>query len=194
MDSERIERLEQAIRDELHGNPCGFGEFELIGRLRKAGWLEFERYHPSDRLALFRQHFLLFHILYRLRDRYRQAREGELAIDVLRIALDPYHSGTGGLATSDPLREYYLDHSQLVSTSEQDVKALLDGFRGRFDTNGEKSTALALMGLKEPVEYADVKHRYRQLAMRHHPDRGGDLSRLQEINHAMGVLTRHYPP
>jgi hypothetical protein len=28
--------------------------------------------------------------------------------------------------------------------------------------------------------------------MVHHPDRGGDAARLQQINHAMAILTRCY--
>ncbi|SCZ50052.1 DNA-J related domain-containing protein [Thiohalomonas denitrificans] len=192
MDSERIKRLERVIGHELHRNPSGLGEFELISRLRKAGWPEFERTYPTDFLGLFKRHFLLFHILFRLRDRYRQEQVGELAIGALRIVLEPYCSGTEAIATSDPLREYYLDFSQLTSTSEKEVLVLLDGFRGRLDADGEKGSALALMGLSEPVEYAAIKHRYRQLAMRHHPDRGGDQVRLQDLNHAMGVLSRYY--
>ncbi len=192
MDSERIKRLERAVRDELEGKPSGFGEYELMGLLRGAGWPEFERNRPSDRLALFQQHFLLFHILYRLRDRYRKERMGELVIGALRIAIDPYRSGKEGTALNDPLREYYLELSQLAGTSEQDVEALLNGFWNRLEFSGEKSSALAVMGLEEPVEFAEVKQRYRQLAMRHHPDRGGDHDRLQELNHAMDVLARCY--
>jgi curved DNA-binding protein CbpA len=38
------------------------------------------------------------------------------------------------------------------------------------------------------VDDATIKRRYRRLAMRHHPDRGGDGVRLREINAALATL------
>lgn len=190
MDGQRIQRLESAVRHVVERHPAGLGEYELLGELRAAGWAEFERAAPGDALALFRQHFLLFHVLYRLRDTLREERRGELAIGALRIAVEPYTPGEEGVATEDPLRRYYLDLSELERTTEQDVKALLEGFWKGVAAGGEKGAALAVMGLEEPVDFPAIKRRYRQLAMRHHPDRGGDHHRLQELNRAMAVLAR----
>jgi curved DNA-binding protein CbpA len=33
-----------------------------------------------------------------------------------------------------------------------------------------------------------MRHAYRQLALRHHPDRGGDLRTMQALNGAWSVL------
>ena len=188
---EQIHRLQAMVREELTRRPAGLREYDLIQYLREAGWTEFRRPGVDDRLALFRQHFLLFHVLYRLRDTLREEQAGELVID-LRIVIEPYRPGREALAAGDPLRGYYLDLSQLEKTTEADVEALLEGFWERLEAGEEKGSALAVMGLEEPVDYPTIKRRYRQLAMRHHPDRGGNHVRLQELNRAMAVLTRYY--
>lgn len=41
---------------------------------------------------------------------------------------------------------------------------------------------------KEPLTRDQVKGRYRELARKHHPDRGGSVARMQEINGAMEIL------
>lgn len=50
--------------------------------------------------------------------------------------------------------------------------------------------ARRVMGFKvgEPIEATELKLRHRKLVMRHHPDRGGSLEKMQEINAANDVL------
>jgi len=45
---------------------------------------------------------------------------------------------------------------------------------------------------KEPITPHELKERYRKLARRHHPDRGGSVAKMQEINEAMEILSK--PP
>lgn len=40
----------------------------------------------------------------------------------------------------------------------------------------------------QKVTAADVKKRHRELARKHHPDRGGNLQRMQEINQAVDAI------
>ena len=47
---------------------------------------------------------------------------------------------------------------------------------------------MAVLDLRDPIDAAAIKRRYRRLAMRHHPDRGGDGQRLGETNAALAVL------
>ncbi len=190
MNSDRLRQLETAVLAELWAEG-EMPEYRLLGRLREAGWSEFGAF-TGDTLALFRQHFLLFHLLYRLRDRLRACREGEVQIDALAIGIAPYRGGQEGVAVADPLRTYYLDLAHLETTGQAEVDALLNGFWERFRASGERHEALALFGLCDPVEFGTVKRRYRQLVMQHHPDRGGDKNDLQELNRAMGVLKRAY--
>lgn len=143
----------------------------------------------TDELSLFQCHFILFHHLYRLRDKLWNERQGDLAIHCLKIVLYPYPDRAGHLpATPDPLRSYYLDLTQLEKTGKQEVLELLDTFWLRFARHDRRTEALAALGLADPVDDPEIKRRYRELAMEHHPDRGGEMEKLQAINAAMGLL------
>jgi len=98
--------------------------------------------------------------------------------------------GQDALAEADPLRDYYLDLANLDATGEAEVERLLADFWQRFAGADERAAALAVLGLADPVDAATIKQRYRELVMRHHPDRGGDTRRLQELNEAMAWLER----
>jgi curved DNA-binding protein len=45
-----------------------------------------------------------------------------------------------------------------------------------------------ILGVPRTATDDDIRQAFRKLAMRHHPDRGGDSSRFQEINEAHSVL------
>ena len=172
----------------LRAHPDGLTEHDLIGKL--AG--DNPAFGPgafADELSLFQCHFILFHHLYRLRDELWNERQGDLVIHCLNIALHPCPDGTGHLpATPDPLRAYYLDLTHLEKTGKQEVRELLDTFWLRYARHDRRAEALAALGLADPVDDPEIKRRYRELAMEHHPDRGGEMEKLQAINAAMGLL------
>ncbi|PAU55974.1 DNA-J related domain-containing protein [Pseudomonas indica] len=173
----------------------GCSEYQLIQQLRARRSTHIPHLSLTDRLVLFRTHFLLFNALYRLRDRLWEEGSAHLEISALHIQLHPYQSGTAELSEQDPLREYYLDMRHLRETTEQDVEKLLASFWTRMQGGDEKRAALELFELDrldEPVNLATIKLRYRQLVSLHHPDRGGSTSRLQSINRAMEILQRYY--
>ena len=143
----------------------------------------------ADPVALFRQHFILFHALYRLQQDLLGRQQAMLHISSLQIVLDSYQEvATGQLAQADPLRGYYLDLKHLYTTGADDVAALLDSFWENLGRNRRRAEALRILGLNDPVDDASVRRRYRKLVMRHHPDRGGDTARLQLINAALAAL------
>lgn len=172
----------------LRAHPDGLSEHDLMRKLAR----DDPAFGPdaySDELTLFQCHFILFHHLYRLRDELWNKRQGDLAIHCLKIALRPCPSETDRLpATPDPLRAYYLDLTHLENTGKQEVLDMLDTFWLRFVRLDRRAEALAALGLADPVDYPEIKRRYRELAMEHHPDRGGEMEKLQAINAAMGLL------
>lgn len=172
----------------LRAHPDGLTEHGLIGKLAS----ENPAFGPgafADELSLFQCHFILFHHLYRLRDKLWNERQGDLAIHCLKIALHTYPDDASCLpATPDPLRAYYLDLTHLEKTSKQEVREMLDTFWLRFTRLDQRAEALAALGLADPVDDLEVKRRYRELAMEYHPDRGGEMEKLQAINTAMGLL------
>jgi DnaJ-domain-containing protein 1 len=50
------------------------------------------------------------------------------------------------------------------------------------------SRALTVLGLASTATPAEIRSRYRTLALQHHPDRGGDEARMREINAAYTAL------
>lgn len=182
------ETLLQVLRD----HPLGISEYELIQTLTRNGQPGFDKHCLRDNLSLFQTHFLLFHSLYRLRDTLAAGDSDEhLDITPLCIRLVPRRQ-IGGTAIDhhDPLQAYYSDLSQLQTTREADVTALLGQFWQRFCGADDRRQALAVLGLQDPVDWATIKTRHRRLVMQHHPDRGGDAAHLQDINAAMDTLSR----
>lgn len=49
------------------------------------------------------------------------------------------------------------------------------------------------LGIERGATTEDIKQAYRKLAARHHPDRGGDTARFQEIQQAYDALTNPQP-
>lgn len=178
----------------LQAAPDGLAEYALIQQLKTHHSGHLPNLPLTDKLVLFRTHFLLFNALYRLRDRLWQAQTHLLEISPLCIRLLPYQAGRAALSERDALRDYYLDMSQLSDTDERDVERLLTSFWTRMQGGEEKLAALQLFELDDdaPLDLARIKQRYRQLVSLHHPDRGGSTQRLQSINKAMEILSRYY--
>lgn len=183
-------KLEEIVREVLQAHPKGLSEHALIQALRAGKRVGFVQRRLREPLALFQTHFLLFHVLYSLRERCWAERSGHLDIHPMRIVLSAYRACAPGLSRRDPLRDYYLDLSRLEHTEAEDVYELLLGFRQRTQAKHGRGEALAVLGLSDPVDTALVKRTYRRLAMNAHPDRGGNTAALQRLNAAMAVLSR----
>lgn len=179
------ERLENVLRE----TPEGISEHELIRLLRRSGCPEIPEIDRRDLFGLFRTHFRLFHALYRLRDRLRLARHAELVPDPLRIRLSSWRPGTEALDRHDALASFYADLSHLEATRPEDVARMVTGLQKRQRRAARRGEALAVLGLDDQAPAERIKHRYRQLAMRWHPDRGGDAKRFRELQEAMVVLS-----
>ena len=182
------EELFNWIYGRLQQTADGLSEHELLKQLtgdyNSGIWSEaFSNCH-----TLFKAHFLLFHILYQLRNRLLEQKLGCLEISPLKIRLLPYREGAESLDGYDALIEYYLDFSNLENTSAREVDEMLAGFYIRLGNKDKRQEALQVLGLQDPVDDHTIKRQYRRLAMEHHPDRGGDTELLQEINSAVKIL------
>jgi DnaJ-domain-containing protein 1 len=183
--------LQRLLEQILRAHPTGLTEFQLLRRLQAEDPEGFPKDLFADSQALFRAHFLLFHALYRMRDNLVREHRAILEIDVLGIALRSYaKSGDTQLERADALRDYYLDLGNLRNTDADDLERMLGRFWVRYYANGRRAEALQVLGLEDPVDAATVIRRYRQLAMRHHPDRGGDSGCFRAIREAMEILRR----
>lgn len=192
--------LEAAVMGILRSHPKGITEFALFAALARRGFAAFEREVFADNLRMFRSHFVLFHVLYAMRDRLVLQRQGHLRIEATCIQLtgweadaEPYASasaraGAKSLAEHDALSDYYLDPSHLESTTEDELGAMLGAFWHQFHEGAHQRGALRIFGLDGSATWDQIKARHRVLVFEHHPDRGGDNARLAEVNAAMRVL------
>lgn len=176
-----------ALQVALENNAAGISEYDLISRLKEQGYFAFLKSSALPH-ELFRAHFLLFHTLYLLRDKFFKEKQYQLNINVVKIELLPYEEGEQEIQKIDKLRDYYLDLSNLESTSENDVYDLLASFWSGYDRFKNRDEALAELGLKDPVDNKTIKDKYRKLVMQYHPDRGGDTEKLQKLNDVIKSL------
>ncbi len=169
----------------------------MIRALTSPPYCLFERDCFSQPYRLFQIHFILFHALYQLRDQLERAESGSLEISPLRICMTPLHPAINAIADSDPLETYYRDWRNFVKTQPAHVDDMLDNFWRKMvapsrSDGPEIARALETLELASSSTHEEVKHQYRRLAMKHHPDRGGDTDRLQDVNAAKLVLDRHF--
>lgn len=175
----------------LKGKPEGFSEHALLKQLHQEGHINLEADSFHDLVKLFRMHFLLFHRLYLLRDELHAEGLGTLSIQALSIRLLPYASSQQGLITDDPLRRYYLDLQHLDHTSESMLESMLAGFWSALKSPADdcaQQQALQLLELDANASDKQIKQAWRRLAMRHHPDRGGDEETIKQLNQALSLL------
>jgi DnaJ-domain-containing protein 1 len=183
--------LQQLLLTILEQRPEGIAEHELLKQMQAEREADFPDTLFRDDMALFRAHFLLFHALYGLRERLLAAQAGLLEIDPRCIRLGPYTASAGnGLAEPDPMRDYYLDLSNLKDTSAEDLEQMLGAFWVRYYAGNRRSEALAVLGLEASADLETAQRRYRELAMQHHPDRDGDPAAFQAIQEAIAILRR----
>ena len=55
----------------------------------------------------------------------------------------------------------------------------------------EIENALETLGLPKLITKDDVKKQYRFLARKHHPDKGGDADKMEQVNHAYRLLMKY---
>ncbi|MBF0613132.1 MAG: DnaJ domain-containing protein [Magnetococcales bacterium] len=183
----------QTVMDQLlailQRHPQGIKEYDLLQECRQLGLPIINENSLLDALHLFQVHFLLFHFLYLLKGKLLREKTGDLNIHCLSIQLHPWPGENGTIpALGDPLAAYYLTLDHLENTNRQQVDNLLNGFWQQFSAWDNRKDALALLDLQDPVDQATILRRYRQLALIHHPDKGGDGEKFRQITQAMALL------
>ena len=161
---------------------------ELMAALRQQG--EIPRLADDEQLQLFRLNFLIMNALYQLQAELYE--EGWwLVISTLDIRLEPLvgsSEASHGFALGENLRSYYLDWQVFWQTDRAEVEALLNRFWRAYDGEGHKAEALALFDLNEGASQEAIRRRWRELALQHHPDRGGNAETFIRIRWAWEVL------
>ena len=178
------------LHDILTSHPDGIKEYDLLVLLRNEGLPIFADAETRETLDLFKSHFMLFHLLYILRDRLRQEEKADITIHCLNISLALFADSKETLLPDrfDALREYYLDLDNFEGMEQEDVDRMIDDFWKRFCSLDKRAEGLAALGLEDPVSEAEIKKRYREMVFEHHPDQGGDPDEFRKVTQAVTIL------
>jgi len=189
-----FQRLKEHLLQILEKFPLGISEYDMIKELSLRTDMIAADF-GKDNLNLFKTHFVLFNGLFRLQQLLAEEGNRYLEIGVMNIRLresieggDEKSLDNGGSAK---LAAYYLDMMNLDEMTRDGVDEMISTFWASFNGEPERKKALTVLGLEEGISFSEVRKRYRKLARDHHPDRGGDKERLQEINDAMEILKRY---
>ncbi len=175
----------------LRQNPDGISEYTLMKALEDHA--AFAHLAEDYQLCLFQKHFMIMHGLYTLQTRLWY--EEQLRVEISPLSVRLYTERVEQICETaavpgagDSLREYYLDWQQLSSTSAEDVQQLLRGFWNQCFDPGARRQALQVLELEEGATQEAIRQRYRQLAARLHPDKGGDSEAFIEVRRAYELL------
>ena len=169
--------------------PKGITEYDLLQLLKnkKIPLIIPEKMH--DPLILFQTHFILFHLLYSLRDYLLKTKKNDLDIHCLKIILTPFIEIDSTLpAVTDKLRSYYINLKNANDIDREKVKSMLTEFWQNFEKYSKRPEALEIFCLNDPVSDNVIKKRYHELALKHHPDHGGDPDVFKKIRDAASIL------
>ncbi|WP_417566966.1 DNA-J related domain-containing protein [Marinobacter sp.] len=193
----QIQHLLVAVEHELRTAPAGMNELSLIKSLQRPPWELLGAVSFNEPEKLYPVHFLLFHVLYRLRDQLSESGES-LRISPLNICLEAQTviGGKGVPDGVDTLRQFYLDLSQ-YRLPEEAIHQMMDDFwtgrPGKGPAQAEAKAAAEALGFEAlPPDFPAVKLRFRRAVMRAHPDRGGNTETIQHLNEAFAVLKAHF--
>ena len=188
------ERLKFSIHNILLLSTEGLSEYALIQQLQDEDDY-FASADESDEVILFQKHFLVMNALYQLQVEMLE-KSVYLSISPLLIQLTPLTRKTDNtLLTNDTnteLRAYYMNWDNFKKTTQADVRALLDGFWGRYYASEKREDALCTLGLNEDVNWESIKIAYRRLIAKHHPDKGGSHTDFIALKEAYDVLSYCY--
>ena len=173
------------------------GAIEEASLLRQLG-LKLQTEAPvSADMALFQQHFVLYHLLYRLQQEWLAQQQGYLHIPLARIQLQPHQDSS--LSEDDcSRRDYYLNWQHFYAMTEQMLDEQLSAFwqqvagRSQPGTRLSYSQAIAILGLPERFSIHELKRAYRSLALQQHPDRGGSEREFILLTEAYQLLLQRF--
>jgi DnaJ-domain-containing protein 1 len=182
--------LLKVIDQLLTRNTAGLTEYELMDALDKHNPELFPKPNFTDKLLMFQHHFFLRHCLYQLQLQYAQEQRFQLDISLVTLIKRPAIEASQQTTEYDPLRDYYLDLSNMNKESHESVDELLKSFWSQLTHSIAAPDAHKTLGLTGSESHQQKQQRYRQLAQKHHPDKGGDSQTFNEIQQAWQTIRK----
>mgnify|MGYP006191805485 FL=1 len=137
----------------------------------------------SEDMARFQQHFVLYHLLYRVQQQLLDSQQGYLSVELAKVRLLSV-SHTQVSDAHDSRRQYYLNWHNFYQMTEQLLDQHLNAFWQNFTVPQFTQVALneaeakALLQLPAHFNLAQLKKAYRTKALQLHPDRGGEAQQF----------------
>lgn len=176
--------------DNCFNQKSSFTEHDLITSLAEQDIEPFNKLNLKHNKDLFSAHFLTRHALYTLQNRYLKNQSYYLSISITKIERLTYCAGEQALQEEDQIKTYYLDFKHYLETDEDEINDLLTSFWEKYLASEHRVEAFEVLGLESDVSHATIKKRYRELAQKHHPDKGGDPEYFQSITEAKQTLDK----
>ncbi|XNS90796.1 DNA-J related domain-containing protein [Vibrio cyclitrophicus] len=181
------------IMEVLKHKPSGWKVHTLAAHLNDLGLVP-----VLDAVAekeLFKKNFLIMNALYQLQETLYP--DSWLQVQAMDIELmnGRYHESSHCINHQDPLRDYYINWVN-YEADEGEVKRLLNEFWTRYrkfvggdELDMDRNRALSLFELPLDATHHEIRKRWRQLALRWHPDRDeGNTAKFQTLCEAWHVL------
>ena len=189
-----VHRLQNPLKAEilsfLHQNPKGTTEYEIIKLLEEK--LYFSDLADEEELALFQKHFITMNALYQLQISMWESDRVYLDITSVRVSIIESYadtsSGASELVECAAVREYYLDWDNYKNTDQEEVLRMLNGFWEMFYNQDKVYSAYEALDLCQSEPFDVVKKQYRKLAVKFHPDKGGDKADFIALRKAYEII------
>lgn len=191
-----FEALQDYLLNSLQSQIDGLSEYDLLMQAKKSS--AFPILEGENSVLLFREHFLLMHCLYKLQKQLESAGNYQLRIDPIKTVLQKAAKETDKTlllktelregSSHEALKEYYLNWENFETTKEDDVDKLFDSFWQDYARHISGGEAFSILGLSDTANQKEITARYRELAAKHHPDRGGDKEAFIKIRAAYETL------
>lgn len=143
-------------------------------------------------VAVYKLNWLIMNALYQLQtDFYQQGYYLHIStLDIHLEALSDNANAEVKPSSNEALRDYYLDWRRFSETSKEQVEDLLAGM-WRYAISDEKAqNAYTILGLEPHTTIAQVRKRYRHLASRYHPDKGGTAEEFMQVREAYEIIMK----
>lgn len=157
----------------------------------------------SPDLQRFQQHFVLYHVLYRLQTHWLSLNKGFLSIGLAKVTLFKADlSAAVDLSERDGnsgRREYYSNWQHFYAMSEQLLDEYLQQFWQYFSQGAVSGATLSteqaqqLLNLNPGFSLVQLKKAYRSQALLFHPDRAhGQSEKFIDIRQAYQLLLQQF--
>lgn len=176
LNTQVLEQLEQQLETLLLRRYGEITEQQLLSLLQLKPLSKI----TDSQLALFQLHFVLYHLLYRIAERWAQTETAFLEIGLAQIKISPWQSDLPML--TDSKGAYYADWGNYWRMTPIALSERLTQFWQSYQQRYGNATsialsddeALSLLQLDWPCSLSELKKAFRKQSLKHHPDRGGD--------------------